>query len=172
MPIEIEDPKDQGKKKAKAAEERKAEAAEKRRKKIAAAAGAAEDEELVGKKRELWPLIPAIPVVLAVVLSLLPERVDVNEIELERSRCVNQLRTAAAMKAMKAAELKLQEGDALPQNELDKILSEVKCPGGGIIDVRAVGYEPRCSLHGTFSEWVQEQQNIGYWDKALKDNTN
>lgn len=161
MPIEIEDPKEEEKK-------AKAEAAEKKRKRAAAAAQ--EDDEFVGQKRELWPLIPAIPVVVAVLLSLLPERVEVNEVELERARCMAQMMDVVGMKTQVVQEKGLEEGDSLPEEEIEKIRQAVSCPGGGSFEIREAGSEPRCSLHGTMSEWGREQKNIAYWDKVLGDN--
>lgn len=126
-----------------------------------------EEEEMVGQKRELWPLIPAIPVVIAIVLSVIPEKPDVNELDVERTRCVAQLRITAAMKESVVKDQDLSEGASLPEDSLQQIRSSAVCPAGGDIDIREVGHEPRCAIHGTVSDWVREGENLGHWYNVI-----
>ncbi|MFC1462624.1 hypothetical protein ACFLQU_03370 [Verrucomicrobiota bacterium] len=158
MPIEIEDPEEE--KKAKA-EERK-----KKRKAAAAAAAAEEDGELAGQKRELWPLIPAIPVVIAIVLSLIPEKPDVDERDMVRSQCMGQLKIITSMKQDIAKDEKLEEGDEISDDAKASIKKSAACPAGGTIEIREVLYEPRCAMHGTMSQWLKEQENMAHWHEA------
>ena len=125
-----------------------------------------EEEELVGQKRELWPLIPAIPVVIAIGLSLIPEGVDVNKSDIERARCVAQLRTVSVMKDKTTMEQELGEDSALSKGDQESILKMVACPAGGDIQVREVGREPRCALHGTLTDWLKEGENLGHWHEV------
>ena len=161
MPIEIEDPKEQ--------EEKRAAAAEERRKKVAAAAGAPEEDEAVGQKRELWPLIPAIPVVLAIALSLIPEKPEVDEQDLIRGKCASQLMRVQYAKVALVEKRELAEGDALSEEDIAELRKLFTCPGGGELNVGEAGYEPSCRLHGPVSTWVTEQQNVAYWEKVLKE---
>ena len=121
-----------------------------------------EDEDLA-PKREWWPLIPAIPVVLAIVLSLLPKTVEIDENKVERDSCIMNLYAIISIKDNFATGNNLSPGEAIPPELMTKLHDFTICPSGGIIHVREISREPRCSRHGLVSEWEELQKSMAVW---------
>lgn len=138
MPIEIEDP-TEAKEPAPDQEEKK-----KKRKTRAAI----EEDEFVGERPQLWPLIPAIPVVLAIALAALPERGDIDDVSAAQAECFKNTAAITAIKLAAAEREKLNEGDPVPAHYLNHMERYTNCPSGGKIDIGAIGQQVGCSYHG------------------------
>ena len=120
------------------------------------------------KKRELWPLIPAIPVVLAIILSLIPETKEIPERQITKTHCIRNLYMIMDMKRQYAKSHNLAPGDPCPPELLQQLKEFQKCPEGGVIKIQSIGREPRCSRHGTPSEWEQQNENMATWYEIIE----
>ncbi|MCK5850746.1 MAG: hypothetical protein KAH23_07510 [Kiritimatiellae bacterium] len=114
-------------------------------------------------KHKWWPLIPAIPVVLAIVLSLWPKSADIDPRKVKRDNCIKNLYTIISIKENYAKNNKLSNGEAVPPKLMKTLQNFATCPGDGIIRIREIGREPRCSRHGLVSEWEKQQKSMAVW---------
>ncbi len=119
---------------------------------------------VVEKKTGLWwglgclIAVFAIPVIVAVIGILaaiaIPSFVKARDTS-QYSACVSNMKMLAAAKEQILVEKEFQPGDAIPEQELSKVLGRpfgsVVCPKGGRYILNPAGQDPECSVHGTLS---------------------